>query len=262
MEERTQKKKLSKSRAYVPTETTVMSLDEITNYVLQELIQGSSVPTTATEISIYSEPNHFQPDVYRDICIQTDDTTIIRNGKEARHHRLTVTVLNEVGEKYTNATDEHTIATAEALSKVDENKVDGNISPILGYADEPLLSLADACAPLTDLLYNLSFYVQLALSETPEEPPDGLTIDEIQSQLNPAPDLQIIHLRQVIPTDPTLEQPCKYLSKKRALLVSEKAIYHTNLLCSPSIYRRHRRRRHLGNETEEQFDQLRMCGSF
>jgi hypothetical protein len=57
-------------------------------------------------------------------------------------------------------------------------ETEGGISPILGYAEEPLLPLADACAPLTDLLHNLSFYVQLALSETPEEPPDRLTIDE------------------------------------------------------------------------------------
>ena len=38
--------------------------------------------------------------------------------------------------------------------------------------------LSKACAPLTNILHNLSFYVQLALEETPEQPPDGLTIDE------------------------------------------------------------------------------------
>jgi hypothetical protein len=50
--------------------------------------------------------------------------------------------------------------------------------PIVGYADEPLLPLFKACAPLTDIIHNLSLYVQMALNETPEEPPDGLTIDE------------------------------------------------------------------------------------
>ncbi|CAF4893598.1 unnamed protein product, partial [Rotaria magnacalcarata] len=51
-------------------------------------------------------------------------------------------------------------------------------APIIGYADEPLLPLVDACAPLIDILYNLSFYVNMAVEETPAEPPDGLTINE------------------------------------------------------------------------------------
>ena len=47
-----------------------------------------------------------------------------------------------------------------------------------GYADEPLLPLTKACAPLVSTLYNIWFYVQLAINETSEEPPNGLTIDE------------------------------------------------------------------------------------
>ena len=58
------------------------------------------------------------------------------------------------------------------------NAIEANLTPILEYADEPLLPLLEACAPLTDIIYNLLFYAQLALSETPEQPPDGLTIDE------------------------------------------------------------------------------------
>ena len=50
--------------------------------------------------------------------------------------------------------------------------------PILEYADEPLLPLAEACAPLADILHDLNFYVKMALDETPENPPDNLTIDE------------------------------------------------------------------------------------
>ncbi|CAF1617318.1 unnamed protein product, partial [Adineta ricciae] len=52
------------------------------------------------------------------------------------------------------------------------------VNPIAGYAEEPLVSLVEACEPLTDLLHNVSFYVELALSETPAVPPDDLTIDE------------------------------------------------------------------------------------
>ena len=53
-----------------------------------------------------------------------------------------------------------------------------NLIPVEGYADEPLLPLVKACAPLSNIIQNLSTYVQLALDETSEVPPDGLTIDE------------------------------------------------------------------------------------
>ncbi|CAF1117654.1 unnamed protein product [Adineta ricciae] len=50
--------------------------------------------------------------------------------------------------------------------------------PILEYAAEPLLPLVKACAPLSDIIHDIAFYVELALKETPEKPPDGLTVDE------------------------------------------------------------------------------------
>ncbi len=53
-----------------------------------------------------------------------------------------------------------------------------DLGSIMGYAEVPLLPLVKACAPLNSIIYNLWFYVQLALDETPEEPSDGLTIDE------------------------------------------------------------------------------------
>jgi hypothetical protein len=53
-----------------------------------------------------------------------------------------------------------------------------DLGPIVEYAEEPLLSLFQACAPLTSILHNLSYYVQMAIYGTPERPPDGLTIDE------------------------------------------------------------------------------------
>ncbi|CAF4989362.1 unnamed protein product, partial [Rotaria sp. Silwood1] len=64
----------------------------------------------------------------------------------------------------------------QALNELD--KADTYFSPIIGYAEEPLLPFPEACAPLADILYNLSVYVQRALDETPENPPDRLTIDE------------------------------------------------------------------------------------
>ena len=58
------------------------------------------------------------------------------------------------------------------------NDIEATLTPIVEYANEPLLPLLEACAPLTGIINNLLFYVQLALSETLEQPPDGLTIDE------------------------------------------------------------------------------------
>jgi hypothetical protein len=58
------------------------------------------------------------------------------------------------------------------------NDINADLDPIVGYAQEPLLPLSKACSPLANILHNLSFYVQMAIDETPEQPPDGLTIDE------------------------------------------------------------------------------------
>ncbi|CAF4177518.1 unnamed protein product, partial [Rotaria sordida] len=66
---------------------------------------------------------------------------------------------------------QHFVHPADLMNNTD-------FSPIVGYAEEPLLPFFDACAPLIHILHNLWFYVQLALDETPENPSDDLTIDE------------------------------------------------------------------------------------
>ena len=72
-----------------------------------------------------------------------------------------------------------TIAEESNLRKTNIiNNITADLGPIVEYAKAPLLPLVKACAPLTDIIHNLAFYVQMALNETPEEPPDGLTIDE------------------------------------------------------------------------------------
>ena len=58
------------------------------------------------------------------------------------------------------------------------NNINWNIGAITEYTTEPLLPLAKACAPLVGILHDLSFYVQMVLEETPDEPSDGLTVDE------------------------------------------------------------------------------------
>ncbi|CAF4272059.1 unnamed protein product, partial [Adineta steineri] len=52
------------------------------------------------------------------------------------------------------------------------NDITANLGPIIEYAQEPLVSLTEACAPLITTIDNLSVYVQQALKETPNPPPD------------------------------------------------------------------------------------------
>ncbi|CAF0881240.1 unnamed protein product [Adineta steineri] len=61
------------------------------------------------------------------------------------------------------------------------NDIRADLGLIVEYADQPLLPLYKACAPLTDIIHNISFYIQIALDGTSEQPPDGLTIDESAS---------------------------------------------------------------------------------
>ncbi|CAF1515382.1 unnamed protein product, partial [Adineta ricciae] len=58
------------------------------------------------------------------------------------------------------------------------NDIIANLDPIIGYAEEPLVSLTEACAPLVTIIDNLSIYVQQALNETGKSPADRLTVDE------------------------------------------------------------------------------------
>jgi hypothetical protein len=55
------------------------------------------------------------------------------------------------------------------------------LGPIIGYAQEPLLPLANACAPLVDIVHDLFRYVSVALEDTPDEPANGLTRAESAS---------------------------------------------------------------------------------
>ena len=56
--------------------------------------------------------------------------------------------------------------------------IQSELDPIIEYVKVPLLPLIKACAPLFDVVHNLSVYVQTALHDTPEQPPNGLTVDE------------------------------------------------------------------------------------
>jgi hypothetical protein len=72
-------------------------------------------------------------------------------------------------------------AAIKEQNQLDQNTIDDievALGPVVGYAEEPLLPLAEACDPLIDIIHDMLLYVQMALDGTPEEPPEGLTIDE------------------------------------------------------------------------------------
>jgi hypothetical protein len=106
------------------------------------------------------------------------------NGEEIHDQRQVAVVMKVSGNgRNASLTNNHRIV--EAITKAANlkttniiNDIRADLGPIVGYAEEPLLPLLKACAPLTDIIHNLSLYVQMALNETPEVPPDGLTIDE------------------------------------------------------------------------------------
>ncbi|CAF2903673.1 unnamed protein product [Rotaria sp. Silwood2] len=64
---------------------------------------------------------------------------------------------------------------------LDDSEGCQTLNPIIGYAQEPLLPLADACASLADIIYDIFTYVTVALENTPKYPADGLTRDESAS---------------------------------------------------------------------------------
>jgi hypothetical protein len=64
---------------------------------------------------------------------------------------------------------------------IEDSEISKTLGPIIGFAQEPLLPLVDACAPLRSIISNLLEYVLKALESTPDYPADGLTRDESAS---------------------------------------------------------------------------------
>ena len=63
----------------------------------------------------------------------------------------------------------------------DSSNISKTLEPIIGYAGEDLLSLTDACQPLTKIVDDILKYVKIALDNTPAEPSDKLNKDEAAS---------------------------------------------------------------------------------
>ena len=114
-----------------------------------------------------------------------DDLQLNFNEEQMNNEIQCPIIMDDIDNRHNNRSRTHSQITANILE--DENQLAITAStnemleagePILEYADEPLLPLAQACAPLADILHDLDIYVKMALDETPAVPPDDLTIDE------------------------------------------------------------------------------------
>jgi NAD:arginine ADP-ribosyltransferase len=59
-----------------------------------------------------------------------------------------------------------------------ETKEQPILGPIVGYTQQQLPSLLEACKPLIDVVEDVLHYASIALEKTPELPPDNLTHEE------------------------------------------------------------------------------------
>ncbi|CAF1458124.1 unnamed protein product, partial [Adineta steineri] len=170
---------------YIQTNLTANRLDdESENY--REYIQtiDIGIQTTSTDIVLddnvtneRQEATNQRGNTRENVAHPVDGTDQNRNREVTRGGRQTGrSAANPNTDR--NRSNQRSRHNTKKINK--ENlKSDGtDPSPILGYAEEPLLPLAQACAPLNDIFHNLSFYVDVALKETPEQPPDGLTVNE------------------------------------------------------------------------------------
>ncbi len=143
---------------------TIMSDDTETNGVGQgvsiEVEANSNSPQTFDRQHL--ELNGEETLDQNQVVIPVEHSGNITDVSMIKNHRVTDDA----------AEDQH-----NTISKMIDG-IKANLSPTMGYAEAPILPLSKACAPLNSILHNLSFYVQLALDETSEDPPDGLTIDE------------------------------------------------------------------------------------
>ena len=155
MTEHSKKKKLAKKYNETPMELTVITHNN------EESVEHERMTSTNANV-------HSQPSIERDateepeVTVGTMDLKNISDSPTITNCRIVDVIPNK-----------HQI---RAISIFTDSRTD--LGAIVGYADEPLLPLFKACAPLVSIIDNISFYVQAALNETPEQPPDGLTIDE------------------------------------------------------------------------------------
>jgi hypothetical protein len=165
MEGHDEKRKMAMKDDHVPIEITSITLDDEETNDHRQLI--------SEDVEITNDSLHKFDGVHRNLngegtLDQTQVTIAVENSENVRDDSMTRN--RRIVE---TAIEEPNLATTNVI-----NGIKADLGSLVGYADEPLLPLFKACAPLTDIVHNLSFYIQMALNETPEEPPDGLRINE------------------------------------------------------------------------------------
>jgi hypothetical protein len=186
------RKKATMTDGQVSFELTAITLNkEETNNRRKVMSKDVDVQTELTAIMVDDEQmNSWRHVPSEDDEIHSGSTHLLNrihlqiNAGDIFDHRPVAATLENSGNTQDNSMTKNRriVETMHEESKLIPmkiiNDIRANLRPIVGYAVEPLLPLFKACAPLTNIVHNLSFYVQIALNETSEEPPDGLSIDE------------------------------------------------------------------------------------
>lgn len=146
---------------------------ELTSIMLDEEQTYFPLYSTIKDIDTISHQSHKSSKInlqmYEEDIFDQKHVTITKMMSDQRSdtsHRQNRRVVE------TNS-DRRTFRTSTITGELKMNR-----DPIIGYAQEPLLPLFKACAPLMNIIPNLLFYIQIALNGTPEVPSDGLTIEE------------------------------------------------------------------------------------
>ena len=177
---------------HVQTELTANPLDDVEMSVRRRVVlKDADVQTDLTAITFNNEeidfrwqlvgkdidvksisPGHLhslQMDMVTEEAFDQNQVAVITDDSNTAAH----TYITKNRRIVDATTEEPNLTTTSMV-----NDIKADLGPIMGYAAEPLLPLSKACSALNNILYNLPFYVQKALDETPEQPLDGLTIDE------------------------------------------------------------------------------------
>ena len=192
MENRLNNRKMDKKDNHQQIELMTMTLtDHEMDGGRQEMSKDVDIQNKLTAIMVddhekYSHQNilNIQAEIESDSTQKFDEEHMYADREETLDQKEVVKTIDgsdkindDSMKKNRRVAEDVTEESNFSIAKI-FNDVHADLSPIVGYADEPLLPLSKACAPLNNILHNLSFYVQLALEETPEQPLDGLTIDE------------------------------------------------------------------------------------
>ena len=145
--------------------------------------QGSRKDTAVEMKDETMRTEHQQDEMSSEVNVRDNSLLMLDSSHRQDNHGVDEVLENSAGAKDNSIAKNAPPADSPASgrnTKLRElvNHDTTDFGPIIEYADEPLLPLFKACAPLVDIIHNISFYVGMALQETPEEPPDGLTIDE------------------------------------------------------------------------------------